>query len=61
MINFSGKGKREGRNFVLADLPGYGYSKTSKATKASWDKMLGSYLEHRHLAKFFFFLISEEQ
>jgi GTP-binding protein len=32
----------------LADLPGYGFAKASKAERAQWEKMITSYLEHRH-------------
>lgn len=32
----------------LADLPGYGFAKASKADKAQWDKMITTYLEKRH-------------
>lgn len=32
----------------LADLPGYGFAKASKADKAQWEKMITTYLEKRH-------------
>ncbi|NVJ08443.1 YihA family ribosome biogenesis GTP-binding protein [Myxococcus sp. AM001] len=32
----------------LADLPGYGFAKASKADKAQWEKMITTYLETRH-------------
>jgi GTP-binding protein len=32
----------------LADLPGYGFAKASKTERASWEKMITSYLENRH-------------
>ncbi len=32
----------------LADLPGYGFAKASKADKAQWEKMITTYLEMRH-------------
>lgn len=33
--------------FLLCDLPGYGYAKVPKAIKADWGKMIGTYLETR--------------
>jgi GTP-binding protein len=32
----------------LADLPGYGFAKASKADKAQWETMITTYLEKRH-------------
>jgi GTP-binding protein len=32
----------------LADLPGYGFAKASKADKAQWQTMITTYLEKRH-------------
>ncbi len=47
-------GKTQTLNFYLinqgwyfVDLPGYGYAKVSKDTRASWGKMMGNYLEKR--------------
>lgn len=47
-------GKTRGVNFYLfqqglyvADLPGYGYSKTGRAMRESWDLLIGAYLESR--------------
>jgi GTP-binding protein len=34
-------------NWYLVDLPGYGYAKVSKASKANWDKMIRDYLRKR--------------
>lgn len=34
-------------SWVLVDLPGYGYAKTSKATKATFSKMIRTYLTER--------------
>ena len=34
-------------NWFLVDLPGYGYAKVSKASKATWDKMIRDYLLKR--------------
>jgi GTP-binding protein len=33
--------------WYLVDLPGYGYAKVSKTSKASWDKMIRDYLLKR--------------
>lgn len=33
--------------FYLVDLPGYGYAKVSKGEKASWGKMIETYLQSR--------------
>jgi GTP-binding protein len=32
----------------LADLPGYGFAKASKADRAQWDEMITTYLDKRH-------------
>src|ERR1700709_2256152 len=40
-INFFSVNKQ----FVLADLPGYGYAKTSKARKAEWRPLIEGYLK----------------
>lgn len=32
----------------LADLPGYGFAKASKAERVQWEKMITTYLEKRH-------------
>jgi GTP-binding protein len=33
--------------WYLVDLPGYGYAKTSKSNRASWEKMISNYLLNR--------------
>lgn len=33
--------------WYLVDLPGYGFAKASKTSKATWDKMIRDYLEKR--------------
>jgi GTP-binding protein len=33
--------------WYLVDLPGYGYAKTSKSNRASWEKMISTYLLNR--------------
>jgi len=42
-INFFELGKR----LMLADLPGYGYAKASKAMTAEWQKLIFAYLRGR--------------
>ena len=34
-------------NWCLVDLPGYGFARVSKTSKAAWDKMIRDYLENR--------------
>lgn len=44
-------------NFIIADLPGYGYAKVSKAMQNEWQKNLEEYLLKReNLAYCFLFL-----
>ena len=31
--------------FIVVDLPGYGYAKASKALKAQWEPLMGEYLD----------------
>ena len=38
-------------NFILADLPGYGYAKVSKEAQARWQKYLEEYLLNRKQIK----------
>lgn len=42
--------ERDGQRHRLrmADLPGYGFAKASKADKAQWEKMITTYLKNRH-------------
>ncbi|HVP59647.1 MAG TPA: ribosome biogenesis GTP-binding protein YihA/YsxC [Myxococcaceae bacterium] len=35
------------RTIRLADLPGYGFAKVSKAERSSWERMITTYLERR--------------
>ena len=35
------------RTLRLADLPGYGFAKVSRTERASWERMITSYLERR--------------
>lgn len=34
-------------NWYLVDLPGYGYARTSKTSRAKWQKMITDYFLHR--------------
>jgi GTP-binding protein len=43
--------------FYFVDLPGYGYAKVSKSEKASWDKMIETYLYSRTELKFMIMLV----
>src|SRR5215471_12414723 len=36
-----------GAERFLVDLPGYGYAKVPAATRAPWEKLLGTYLRER--------------
>ena len=38
-------------NFIMADLPGYGYAKVSKEAQAKWQKYLEEYLLNREQIK----------
>ena len=43
--------------FVLVDLPGYGYAKVGKAEKEKWDALLGGYVETSQKLKHAFVLV----
>ena len=44
-------------HYVIADLPGYGYAKVSKKTRAKWSKMITDYLLERESLMTVFLLI----
>jgi GTP-binding protein len=46
-INFFEARARDGAVFHLIDLPGYGYSKVSKAERAAWQNLIEKYLRTR--------------
>jgi len=46
-LNFFTVSDRERRYGYLVDLPGYGYAAADKATRATWDQLLGQYLRQR--------------
>lgn len=37
--------------FVLVDLPGYGYARVSKAARASWQPLIEGYLRHTQMLR----------
>ncbi|MBS1546465.1 MAG: YihA family ribosome biogenesis GTP-binding protein [Bacteroidetes bacterium] len=39
--------KGSGPDWLLADLPGYGFAKASKTERTTWQAMIGSYLRER--------------
>ena len=47
---------REGE-FLLADLPGYGFAKVSEAEKLKWADLLEKYLANERMLKHVFFLV----
>ena len=44
-------------SWYIVDLPGYGYAKTSRTNRTSWEKMIKSYLESRPNLVYVFVLI----
>lgn len=44
-------------NWYLVDLPGYGYAKVSKVSRAEWGRMINFYLRHRENLACVFVLI----
>ena len=61
MINFFSLKISPEKSFMFADLPGYGYSRTSKSLKSSWDKLISTYLETRALSKVLFLFDSRRE
>ncbi len=45
------------KEWYLVDLPGYGYAKASKKSRASWEKFISEYLLHREFLLTTFVLI----
>ena len=45
------------KNWYLVDLPGYGFAKTSKTTRAKWSKMISDYLLFRENLQLVFVLV----
>ncbi len=46
-----------GRPWMLADLPGYGFAKTSKVERAAWQTMIRTYLAKRENLQTVFLLV----
>lgn len=44
-------------HWYLVDLPGYGYAKTSKTTRAKWDEMIRHYILMRETLQYVFILV----
>ncbi len=44
-------------NFIIVDVPGYGYAKTNKNDKYGWGKLLGEYLKQDKKDRVIFILI----
>lgn len=60
LINFfevKSKIENEEMKFVFVDLPGFGYAKVCKKTKAIWNKNLDEFLRQRNSIKLFIHLI----
>ncbi|HMN05326.1 MAG TPA: ribosome biogenesis GTP-binding protein YihA/YsxC [Flavobacteriales bacterium] len=47
----------QGPAWLLADLPGYGFAKTSKAERATWQQMVHTYLRERENLQCVFLLV----
>jgi GTP-binding protein len=45
------------QKWYMVDLPGYGFAKVSKTAKASWNKMISTYIEKRRSLMTVFILI----
>jgi len=39
-------------NFILVDLPGFGFAKASKTSRQDWQKLIYEYIQHRNNLKF---------
>ncbi|MCC7305851.1 MAG: YihA family ribosome biogenesis GTP-binding protein [Alphaproteobacteria bacterium] len=46
-----------GEQLIFVDMPGYGYAKVSKSTKAEWDGLIRDYLRGRPTLRCVFLLI----
>lgn len=49
--------KGKGQAWMLADLPGYGFAKISKAERATWQNMIRTYLRERENLQCVFLLV----
>lgn len=57
LINYFWVNKNENDRFLLVDLPGYGFSRTGKATNESWSDLIGAYLLNAKNLKRVFVLV----
>lgn len=57
LINFFVVNADTPDEFLLTDLPGYGYAKVSDAEKLKWAKLLEEYLASEKMLKHVFFLV----
>lgn len=57
LINYFLVNDGESDEFLLADLPGYGYAKVSDAEKLKWADLLEKYLAREKQLKHVFFLV----
>lgn len=49
--------KRSGPDWLLADLPGYGFAKAAKSERAAWQTMIQAYLRERENLQCVFLLV----
>jgi len=49
------------KQFYFVDLPGYGYAKASKEEQATWQKLIGAYLENSENLKMAFVLVDSRR
>lgn len=57
LINYFLINEGHGVEFLLADLPGYGFAKVSDAEKLKWADLLEKYLANEQMLKHVFFLV----
>ncbi len=57
LINYFLINENSSEEFLLADLPGYGFAKVSDAEKLKWANLLENYLAKEKMLKHLFFLV----
>ncbi len=57
LINYFIVNQNTDDEFLLADLPGYGFAKVSDAEKLKWSDLLEKYLANEKMLKHVFFLV----
>ncbi len=57
LINYFLVNENTENEFLLADLPGYGFAKVSDAEKLKWADLLEKYLANEKMLKHIFFLV----